>query len=186
MVETEATARIAYVPPELLARKVGAIGIAIPGGKLDLAPVEANPEATELVYCGPNVMLGYAESADALAEGDNLNGILHTGDLARVDEEGYFYLTGRLRRLAKLFGRRINLEEVESHVESIYPVRAAAVCADDHCVVFVEPASDLNHVAIKETIAHYLHTTPAAITVKLVDLLPRTSSGKTDYTVLAL
>ncbi len=76
--QTEATARIAYVPFERLGEKVGSIGTTIPGGSLEL-----DPATGELVYTGPNVMMGYAESREDLARGDHLQGILRTGDLAR-------------------------------------------------------------------------------------------------------
>lgn len=82
--QTEATARIAYLPPALLPEKAGAIGRAIPGGKLRLVE-------EELVYEGPNVMMGYAENRDDLMKGDELNGVLYTGDLGRVDADGLFF-----------------------------------------------------------------------------------------------
>lgn len=183
--QTEATARVSYVPPERLGEKIGSIGIPIPGGKMELGDVEGLKNVRELVYRGPNVMMGYAETAACLARGDDTHQILHTGDLARMDDEGFFYLTGRLNRIAKLFGRRINLADVESDIEANYPVHAAAVDTAEHLTVFIEMVKTIDPSAIGFHISRYLNVTPMAITVKLVDSLPLTSSGKKDYKVLA-
>lgn len=115
--QTEATARIAYVPPERLSEKYGSIGIAIPNGRLWLEVVDGEPAQQQLFYSGPNVMMGYANGPADLARGDELGGILATGDLAECDGDGYFRLTGRMARIAKLFGKRINLAGVETEVE---------------------------------------------------------------------
>ena len=71
-------------------------------------------------------MLGYAESLADLALGDVQHGVLRTGDLGAVDDEGFFTVVGRLKRFAKLFGRRVNLEDVERELESAFPLRAIA------------------------------------------------------------
>jgi long-subunit acyl-CoA synthetase (AMP-forming) len=91
--QTEATARIAYVPPDRLSEKPDSIGIAIPGGDLRIA------EEAELVYEGPNVMMGYATCREDLKKPDEMHGVLYTGDLGYCDDEGFFYVTGRLRKL---------------------------------------------------------------------------------------
>ena len=112
--QTEATARISYVPAERLARKIGSIGIAIPGGALSLAAVEGAADLKELVYAGPNVMLGYADSRADLALGDVQHGSLKTGDLASVDDDGYYSITGRLKRFAKLDRKSTRLNSSHS------------------------------------------------------------------------
>src|SRR5664279_5877092 len=68
--QTEATARISYVPFEQVGRKIGSVGIAIPEGSLTV-----DEDTGELIYCGPNVMMGYAESREDLAKGDELHGV---------------------------------------------------------------------------------------------------------------
>ncbi|MBF0308631.1 MAG: AMP-binding protein [Magnetococcales bacterium] len=117
--QTEATARIAYLHPDKVLSKPGSIGQAIPGGNLSLErdgrPVEPGEEG-ELIYRGPNVMLGLAESRADLARGDELGGRLATGDLGRVDEEGDYFITGRTKRFIKLHGQRLNLDEVEKEL----------------------------------------------------------------------
>ena len=116
--QTEATARMSFVPPERLSAKPGSIGIAIPGGAFDLVdegmrPIAGANTVGQLRYTGANVMMGYAEQASDLAAPDVQGGSLLTGDLALRDEEGYYFLRGRLKRFIKVFGNRIGLDEVE-------------------------------------------------------------------------
>jgi acyl-CoA synthetase (AMP-forming)/AMP-acid ligase II len=182
--QTEATARIAYVPHERLAEKIGAIGVAIPGGRLSLREL-ADSDKQELVYKGPNVMMGYAESGADLASGDELRGRLHTGDLARLDADGFYYLTGRLTRIAKLFGRRISLEDVEEAFEKEYASQAAVIEGDGGLRVFLTAGADIDGRKIGKTLALRLSVPPQCVTVSLVPELPRTASGKKDYKALS-
>lgn len=130
--QTEATARMAYLPPERLPEKVGAIGKPIPGCLLKIfdgaKPITVPYQAGEIVCEGPNVMLGYASRAEDLSEGDQLKGVLRTGDLGYFDEEGLFTLTGRSKRISKVYGYRINLDEIEALLR---PLGAVAVTSDD-------------------------------------------------------
>lgn len=184
--QTEATARMSYVPAEQLSQKIGSIGIAIPGGTLSLAPVPGSEDLQEIVYQGPNVMMGYADGANALSQGDELGGVLRTGDLGRVDSDGYFYIAGRLKRFAKLFGKRVNLADVEAALETQYPVRAAAVDSGrDHLLIFLEHFSDIDDQTILMNLAKDLAVPPSAIRLNRVDALPMTSSGKKDYAAVA-
>ena len=102
--QTEATARMSYLPEDMAREKYASIGIAIPGGKFSLIDTDGNEIITadvdgELIYEGANVSMGYAESIADLAKGDENNGVLHTGDVARRDNDGYYYITGRLSDL---------------------------------------------------------------------------------------
>ncbi len=177
--QTEATARISYVPPERLAEKAGSVGVAIPGGTLALQTVEDGME--EIVYRGPNVMLGYAEDRASLALGDKMEGALHTGDLGRRDGDGFFYVTGRLKRFAKLFGSRVSLDDVEVHAESAWPVRAAAVEREGLLAVFIVPRGAVEEEEVKSGLAAHVGVPPVAVSVRMLKELPLTSSGKKDY-----
>ena len=180
--QTEATARISYVPPDRLAAKVGSIGVPIPGGRLRLEPVEGlDSAATELVYDGPNVMLGYAESPADLALGDVLHGSLRTGDLGTVDGDGYFKVVGRLKRFAKLFGRRVSLEDVEREAEAAFPVHAIATEAGERLRLCVAAGADVTDEALVAHLARFLAVPPSAIAVRRMAELPLTSTGKKDY-----
>ena len=141
----------------------------------------------ELVYSGPNVMMGYAESISSLAAGDELGGVLlRTGDLACVDPEGLFYITGRLKRFAKLFGKRVNLMDVETAVETRYSVRAAAVDGGhDQLVILLESDGHVPQQEIAMDVASLLSVPPNSVRVRSVSELPMTSSGKKDYATIS-
>jgi acyl-CoA synthetase (AMP-forming)/AMP-acid ligase II len=182
--QTEATARISYVPPERLSEKLGTIGVPIPGGRLRLEPLEGGASgggAAELVYEGENVMLGYAETAADLALGDTLHGVLRTGDLGTVDSDGYFSVVGRLKRFAKLFGRRVSLEDVERELESVFPVRAIATESGERLRVAVAADGDFGDDAVVSHLAKFLAVPPTAIALRRLAELPLTSTGKKDY-----
>jgi long-chain acyl-CoA synthetase len=183
--QTEATARISYVPPEQLGEKIGSIGVPVPGGRLWLPPVD-DSGMQELIYSGPNVMMGYAESADDLAAGDQLGGILRTGDLAAVDSDGFFFLTGRLKRFAKLFGRRISLEDVEKDIETRYAIHAAAIDREGQLQVYAAAhAEPVDRAGIARYLAQRLSVPPKYITVDAIAEIPMTASGKKDYKTLS-
>jgi acyl-CoA synthetase (AMP-forming)/AMP-acid ligase II len=180
--QTEATARISYVPPERLGEKVGAIGIAIPGGRLRLEPLDGTEgAASEMVYEGPNVMLGYAESPADLAAGDVQQGVLRTGDLGTVDRDGYFTVVGRIKRFAKLFGRRVSLEDVERELESAFPVRVIATDAGEKLNLHVATDGAVRDEELIAHLARFLAVPPVAIAVRRLTELPLTASGKKNY-----
>jgi long-chain acyl-CoA synthetase len=172
--QTEATARISYVPPAQLLGKLGAIGIAIPGGELSL-----DPATGEILYRGANVMLGYATSRADLARGDELEGVLRTGDLGRRDGDGYFYVTGRLKRFIKLSGNRVNLDELEGALAALLGEPVACHGVDDRLVVLVE--NEGLHEELASLLVTRFAVTPAAFSVVAVERIPRTDTGKVDY-----
>jgi acyl-CoA synthetase (AMP-forming)/AMP-acid ligase II len=182
--QTEATARIAYVPADRLAEKMGTIGVAIPGGELWLEPVAEDPALQELHYRGANVMLGYAQGPADLALGDEMGGDLATGDLAESDAEGFFRLTGRLARLAKLFGKRVNLASIEQEVERHFSLRTAAVENGDGLKLFLEMADEAQAGRVRAHLSSLLGVTPVALKPVLIDRLPLTASGKKNYKAL--
>jgi acyl-CoA synthetase (AMP-forming)/AMP-acid ligase II len=180
--QTEATARISYVPPERLGDKIGTIGVAIPGGRLWLEPLEGGESSVaQLVYQGGNVMMGYAETIADLGLGDVLHGVLRTGDLGTVDDEGFFTVVGRLQRFAKLFGRRVSLEDVERELEAAFPVRAIATDAGDRLGLYVAVDGAIRDDALVTHVARFLAVPPASIVLRRVAELPLTSAGKKDY-----
>jgi acyl-CoA synthetase (AMP-forming)/AMP-acid ligase II len=180
--QTEATARISYVPPERLGDKIGTIGVPIPGGHLRLEPLDAEEgSAAQLVYQGENVMMGYAETPADLGLGNVQHGVLRTGDLATVDDDGYFTIVGRLKRFTKLFGRRVSLEDVERELESAFPVQAIATDAGERLGVHVAADGAVDDAELVAHLARFLAVPPAAITVRRVAELPLTATGKKDY-----
>lgn len=173
--QTEATARISVLPPEESFVRPGSIGRAIPGGLLRL-------DQGELVYEGPNVMWGSGETAAELALGDVLGGVLRTGDLGEVDPEGFFSITGRLNRFAKLVGVRINLDDVER----FFAARGsgAAVSNDQRLTVYCTWGSAAELESARAELASHLRLHPSLIVMERLEELPMLSSGKVDYRAL--
>jgi long-chain acyl-CoA synthetase len=176
--QTEATARISYVPFEKLDSKIGSVGVAIPGGSLTV-----DHATDELVYQGPNVMMGYAESPEDLAKGDEAHGVLRTGDLVRQDDDGYFYITGRLKRFLKMFGRRFNLDDAEKVLARRCDCAVACYGRDDLLMVAAEKIEDA--AAVQSIVCETFDLPRPAVNVVPVNELPRTANGKLDYKRLA-
>ena len=184
--QTEATARMSYLPLEHALDKFASIGIAIPRGKFSLIDVNGNaiegPDVDgELVYEGPNVSLGYAECRADLAKGDENHGVLHTGDVARRDADGYYYITGRLKRFVKVWGNRCNLDATEQLVKAI-TTSCACVGVDDKITIFVTQEG-LEEEIIKLLVAKTGFNNRAFV-VRVIDEIPVKSSGKIDYQVM--
>ncbi len=180
--QTEATARIAYVPWEYARDKSGGIGIAIPGGRLWLEDkegrvIEDSDVPGELVYQGNNVMLGYAAGCHDLVKGDELNGILHTGDLARKDDDGFYTVIGRKNRFLKLFGKRIHLDEVEQLLSC---ASLDCVCSgvDDKMKIYL--TRDIQD-DVQRFIVNKLKIHPSGFSIVRIEEIPRKVSGKVDY-----
>ncbi len=170
--QTEATARIACVPFDVLPQKIGSIGIAVPGGSMQLSPTG------ELLYTGPNVMMGYAETRADLCLGDQLNGVLRTGDLARSDDDGFYYVTGRLKRFLKLFGKRFNLDEIELLLQRGLECPVACFGRDDGLLIAIAS----HDVAGAATLVRRLFALPRDVfRILSVESLPRTINGKVNY-----
>jgi acyl-CoA synthetase (AMP-forming)/AMP-acid ligase II len=182
--QTEATARIAILDSAVLPDRPESVGRAIPGGKITIEPSENSESGTgEIIYRGPNVMLGYAESKDDLAKGDELAGQLATGDIGKLDKDGFLYITGRLKRIAKVNGLRLNLDEVEALAARYAP--AAALEADNILIVVLETVVDeaLAQRARRE-LAQTLALPFTSLRVRCVEKLPVGSNGKLDREAL--
>ena len=179
--QTEATARISYVPSDKLHEKCGSVGISIPGGQIRLQPVESQGELNEIVYEGPNVMLGYAESRQCLSKEDELHGILSTGDLGRVDEDGYLFVVGRLKRFAKLYGSRVSLDDIEAFLEQRFPITVIAKEDESKLLICFASNGYIDEREIRSSIAHHLAVPPDTFVMKMMEMIPVTSSGKKDY-----
>jgi acyl-CoA synthetase (AMP-forming)/AMP-acid ligase II len=183
--QAEATARISGLPPELLPEARGSVGFALPGGRLRVESEGrecAVGEEGELVYEGPNVMLGYAACAEDLGKGDELGGVVVTGDLGYRDSGGLFYITGRKSRFVKLYGWRVSLDEVEellSHAATV-----AAVNKQDRLVIYAEHPGALFADAVNQLAAR-LKLHPSGFEIREIDAIPRLANGKVDYRSLA-
>lgn len=184
--QTEATARIAIMPSGSLAGKPGSVGRAIPGGRLEIEDGGVTADepgvAGEIVYSGPNVMMGYATGRADLARGDELHGRLRTGDLGYLDADGFLYIVGRTKRISKVSGYRIDLDEVEARLAPNGPT--AVVGTDDLIVAYCEYGDDAWLQQLRMELARSLTIHHSALELRRVDALPRTSNGKIDYPAL--
>lgn len=181
--QAEATARMACLPPEVAAERPGSIGVPIPGGAFRLDPVDDDtlPDGSgELVYHGPNVMMGYATGPADLARGPEL-AELRTGDLARRDDDGLWTLVGRKGRFAKVFGCRVDLDDLELTLRE-HGLAAACVAPDDALWVFVEHRREVERA--RELTAAACGVPGRVVHVVKLEALPRTASGKVDQHAL--
>lgn len=189
--QTEASPRMATMPAERLAGKPGSVGPALPGGRFGIRHNDGSetthPKITgEIVYRGPNVMMGYAGREAELALGDETGGVLDTGDLGYLDEEGFLFVTGRLKRIGKVFGNRISLDDLEQAVRAtgLGIDHVAAVPADDKVVLFAEGAPQGVCRMASRALADRLHLHSSGFDVRGIPAIPLLASGKIDYQTL--
>jgi long-chain acyl-CoA synthetase len=185
--QTEATARISYLPPEMAASLPGSVGIPIPGGSIELRDesgkvIDEFDTPGELIYKGENVSLGYAKSIEDLSLGDENMGVLKTGDIAVRSDSGYLYIVGRKNRIAKIFGIRINLLDLESYFRDLGHEIVAIEIKGVLCVANLQ--ANIETGVLRNSIAEYLDIHKSGIEVRLFDFVPRNESGKIRYAEL--
>lgn len=184
--QTEASPRMSYSPAENTLDKNASIGIAIPGGEFSLIDgdgkeiIDPNVDG-ELVYKGPNVFMGYAECPADLSKGDEHHGELRTGDVAYRDADGYYYITGRLKRFVKIWGNRCNLDATEQIVKSVI-TNCACAGVDDKITVFV--TEEGLESSIKDMLVTKTGLNVRAFDVRVINEIPKNTSGKILYSEL--
>ena len=184
---TETSARMACLPAELALTKTGSIGRAIPEGELFLIDENGNeltdPLAEgEMCYRGPNVTMGYAVCKDDLLKDDEFNGEYHTGDLARRDADGCYFVTGRLSRFLKLLSYRVSLDQSERLIQQEFSIECACSGTDQRMNVYITDGSKKSDVL--SFIAEKTNLYKSLFKIFVVDELIRNDSGKIQYKVL--
>jgi acyl-coenzyme A synthetase/AMP-(fatty) acid ligase len=177
--QTEAAGRMAYLPQEDLLEKAASIGRPIKNGRFEIEAA-----TNELIYYGPNVFGGYANSTADLGTWHQTDK-LYTGDVARQDEDGYFYITGRIKRIIKLFSTRLNLDEVELILKNALGGQTV-VCTginDKHLLVS-HVNEQLEEATIKQVLKDKLNIHPTSVQVKYIPTMPLTANGKIDYSTI--
>jgi acyl-CoA synthetase (AMP-forming)/AMP-acid ligase II len=189
--QTEATARLAYLDPSESIRKAGSIGKAIPGVRITLRKEDgafASPgEVGEIVAEGENVMAGYWNNPDGTTAVLK-DGCLHTGDLARADEEGFLYIVGRRSEMIKTGGHRVSPKEIEEVISAMPGVHETAVVGvpDEmlgqaiRAFVVREPGGS---VSMKDVLKHCSKNLEPFLVphdVVFPDELPKSPTGKVD------
>jgi non-ribosomal peptide synthetase component E (peptide arylation enzyme) len=188
--QTEASPRIAYVPADMLMSNLESIGIAVPGGHLTIRDDDGkvldfhSGKVGELVYEGPNVMMGYAIHTDdlLLPQGSSL---LATGDNAVRQANGIFKIVGRKSRFLKLFGLRVNLDDIEGSLQQ-RGVTAICTGSDSRLEVFV--VGETSEVDVGRHIQDRYQLPPRSFKIHdmaSIDEVPRLANGKTDYRQLS-
>lgn len=180
--QTEATARMAYLPPELASVKLGSVGKAIPGGKIELIddsgqPISVPNEVGELVYAGPNIAMGYALHFTDLRRGFDFATSHATGDYGSYDEDGYLYLVGRKDRMIKLHGKRINLDDFSNRIHELKPGwQIACVGKEDSISFFCTDATDLPEFNL--LIQKEFNLPLSSYSIRMIPSIPVNESGK--------
>ena len=185
--QTEATARMSYLPWQDVLRKIGTIGVAIPGGRFELLGadgqiIQETDTAGELIYYGDNVSLGYASEPEDLKKEDERRGRLATGDVASVDKDGYYTIRGRLNRFVKLYGVRVGLDECENILKGL-DVDAEFACTGTDDVLYIYTDSERAGEAAAY-LAGKLKLNIRGFEAVYVSQIPKTENGKKDYRAL--
>lgn len=175
--QTEACGRISVLPSALARDNIGSVGYPVPLGQLRCA------EDCSIVYCGPNVMHGYASSRADLSRGDDLHGVLPTGDLGVIDKNGCLHLTGRLDRLCKIFGVRVDLDSVQDYFSDIAEV--AALGGHDCVTIYAKAVSGADIQTRATHLSGELCVPQSAIRIRHIGEFPRAENGKVLYGRLA-
>jgi len=184
--QTEATARMSYLPDEYSIKKLGSMGIAIPGGEFSLIDevgniIDEHEKEGELVYKGNNVSMGYAMNGYDLSKNDENSGTLVTGDMAKMDSDGFYYIVGRKKRFIKLFGNRVNLDETERLLKNVIS-DCACTGKDDEMIIYITDETKIKDV--RSFISQKTGINHQAFNVKYISEIPKNSSGKIIYSKL--
>ena len=186
--QTEATARMSYLPPENCLKKPGSIGIAIPGGKFSLigedgVSLNQADQVGELIFEGKNVSLGYAQKKEDLQLGDENQGVLHTGDMAKMDADGYYYVVGRKKRFIKMFGVRVSLDACEQVLRAHFTdVEFACTGEDNNLEIY---GTDQRAVyEATDYLSDYLRLNRKGFSAYYLPEILKNTSGKIQYTKL--
>jgi long-chain acyl-CoA synthetase len=187
--QTEATARLTYLPPERLSDKLGSVGIPIPGVQIIVTDDDDGAVgpgvAGEVCVRGGNVMKGYFRDEEA-TRAVLRNGWLHTGDLGHLDADGYLYLQGRRSDIIKSGAHRISPLDIEDVIVALPEVAEAAVVGvpDEvlgeaiKAVITLKPGATLDAMRVQRHCSEQLPRYKVPRTIEFATSLPRTSSGK--------
>lgn len=188
--QTEATARMSYLPAADALKKPGSIGIAVPGGTFRLMETEqGKPKEIvepltegELFYEGANVTLGYAKAKADLLKGDERKGCLFTGDMAVRDRDGFYYITGRKKRFLKILGNRVNLDEAEQLLKNRYPnLECACSGRDDQMDIYIAGELKPPEEQIRHFLSEKTKLNPSVFRIHMISEIPKNGAGKILY-----
>ncbi len=186
--QTEATARLSMLPPECIGSKTGSIGKGIPGVTLSIVDSDGNPvpagETGEIVASGANVTAGYL--VDDPAKNPFRNGLLHTGDLAWADQDGFLYIVGRQKEFIKPSGYKVMTATIEQALLEIPGIIEAAVIGIPHerlgeaamAFVVARPDARIDAAAILAACRKKLPLYAIPCDIAFLAALPKNAAGK--------
>lgn len=178
--QTEASPRMSYLSWKFAFKKIGSIGKPIPGGFFYLIDKNGNKinksnVEGELIYRGKNVSIGIAKNYKDLSKLDDNKGLLKTGDIAEKDKDGFYYIKGRLNRYTKIFGLRINLDELQQMLSS---KNNQVICDDLDSKIMIYYNGNIDKNIFINQIVRLTSLNKVAFEIKKIKKLPRNYSGK--------
>ena len=186
--QAEATTRISYLPYKNVLKKIGSIGVPIDGGRMSLVNnnkiVRKKNSIGEIVYEGKNVCMGYASRKSDINKNDEWNGKIFTGDLAKQDNDGYYFIVGRKKRFAKIYGKNINLDEIENLIKLKFDTSDSAVISKGNKIIIYTSVKKL----IKKIFIYITKVFDLNINsfeVIFLKKIPKLSNGKNNYNFLS-
>ena len=186
--QSEASGVVTYLPAKAARVKIGSVGKPVPGGRITLVdgdePINEANRSGEIIYEGPNVAMGYALSGEDLALPDEWGKRLRTGDVGYLDEDGYLFISGRIKRIIKMFGHRVSLDEVDSLIMDKLHILSASTGSDNNLVIYVTGEAEKDAVA--DLIRKNVHTAADHFRVEVIDSFPRTETGKIKFSELPI
>lgn len=187
--QTEATARMAYLEPQYSNIKRGSVGKSVLNGSIKLidekgVEIHEKGQVGEIYFYGKNVFLGYAKKMEDLNRKNENNYILKTGDLAYFDKEGFIYIVGRKKRIVKILGYRIELDELENRIFNQLYIKCAITSKDEKIYIFVENESEIDIVLAY--LNEKLHFLCSSFDIRYISNIPLTKNGKVQYSSLKI
>lgn len=184
--QTEAAPRMTTLQHSDFPFAPQSVGVALPDCRIEIIDRDGDGNG-EVVFHGPNVMFGYAENRDDLGRGDEMCGRLPTGDTGYLDAEGRLTLTGRVKRIGKIFGLRINLDEVEALANA--SVGTAVTQTAETLTLHVVSSGDAERdkeltQAMLASLQKRFTIPVTSYRIKMVPEILRTERGKINYAAL--
>ena len=184
--QTEASPRMSFLDWRYINQKLGSIGKPLKGGKFLLYDknnkiIYKNNKEGELIYEGKNIMLGYAENLSDLKTKDKNKKRLFTGDLAKRDKDGFYYITGRKSRFIKIYGNRISLDEVENEINK-QGFECACTGEEDQLKIYINNSYNIEKLI--KYIRENFKINRSNLLLFEISKIPRNDNGKILYSHL--